>query len=266
MPWKDGKALRQLHGINKYFYAWDPEHVPGADPVNGTPQDCMHLFPDGLLRIEGAWMLYCMCKVMGKGLLAEVNRAIRLYRKWPADVRIPSLHSNVLEGQRGGKPKREAVLRLTGSQMMWFALHSRQLIYPLLSEKARTHPAWLCWCKLVEVWTLVVQHEISRADIERLDDLIVEHSTLFDQVPQYATLKRPKHHLLTHLPNDLWAYGPARGYWCFGFERFNQVIKVGANRSAWRDEATTVMQYWSLRSAREMDSQCAYGVNQGGSK
>ena len=51
---------------------------------------------------------------------------------------------------------------------------------------------------------------------------------------------------------DMWLFGPPRGYWCFGYEAFNKVIKAGAQRSNWRDTTYSIMQYWSVRSARAM--------------
>ena len=116
----------------------------------------------------------------------------------------------------------------------------------------RSHPAWASWLCLVELFSVVVQHSLTMADIERLDDLVLQHSALFDAVPQYAGLKRPKHHFATHLAQDAWRYGPPRGYWCFGFEAFNKVIKAGAQRSNWRNETVSVMRYWSMRSARAL--------------
>ena len=79
--------------------------------------------------------------------------------------------------------------------------------------------------------------------------LVLEHSALFDAVPEYAGLKRPKHHFLVHLAGDVWRYGPPRGYWCFGFEGFNKIIKAGAQRSNWKNETVSIMRYWSMRSA-----------------
>ena len=32
-------------------------------------------------------------------------------------------------------------------------------------------------------------------------------------------------------------YGPPRGYWCFGFESFNKVIKAGSARTNWKNES-----------------------------
>ena len=65
-------------------------------------------------------------------------------------------------------------------------------------------------------------------------------------------LKRPKHHFMSHLALDVWRFGPPHGYWCFGFESFNKVIKAGAQRTNWRDTTYSIMQYWSVRSARAM--------------
>ena len=127
---------------------------------------------------------------------------------------------------------------------------SIKVLEPLLTEPMRAHPAWASWVKLVQLFTLAVQHELKVTDIELLDDYQVEHATLFAAVPEYAGLSRPKHHFLTHLPGDAWRYGPPRGYMCFGFEGFNKVIKSGAARSNWQRESLTIMRYWSLYHAR----------------
>ena len=127
---------------------------------------------------------------------------------------------------------------------------SIKVLEPLLTEPMRAHPAWASWVKLVQLFTLAVQHELKVTDIELLDDYQVEHATLFAAVPEYAGLSRPKHHFLTHLPGDAWRYGPPRGYWCFAFEGFNKVIKSGAARSNWQRESLTIMRYWSLYHAR----------------
>ena len=133
---------------------------------------------------------------------------------------------------------------------MHFALSSHEILDPLLTDEMRAHPAWLSWLKLVEHFSLAIQPRLHRDDIKRLDDLQLEHSRLFDAVPEYNGLKRPKHHFLVHLPLDLWRFGPPRGYWCFGFEGFNRVIKSGAQRSNWRNTSLSIMRYWSARSAR----------------
>ena len=108
------------NGLNKIYFAFHPDLVPLIDPTNIAPQDLLHLFPDGLLRHEGAWLIYIFLKLGLK--LSNLNLAIRRY-SWPSDVRIPDLHEGLSKGAKGGKPKSSAMLRMTGSQCMHFALH-----------------------------------------------------------------------------------------------------------------------------------------------
>ena len=111
------------------------------------------------------------------------------------------------------------------------------------------HPAWASWCKLVELFSVVVQHNLAVSDVERIDDLQLEHGRLFNLVPEYNGLRRPKHHFLSHLPLDVWNFGPPRGYWCFGFESFNRIIKRGCKRANFNNESLSCMRYWSMWSA-----------------
>jgi hypothetical protein len=97
-----------------------------------------------------------------------------------------------------------------------------------------------------------VQSEFTDADIKRVDDLVLEHSALFDKVSVYNGLKRPKHHFLTHFAQNIFDFGPPRGYWCFGFEGYNKVIKQGARRTNWKHESHDIMRWWSVRSARAL--------------
>ena len=103
------------------MWAFDPNYIPHVLPTRIAPQDALHLFPDGLLRSEGAWLFYVLFQI---GLSMEkVNAAICKYKKFPADVRIPPLQPNLKEGVAGGRPKSGRVLRMTGSQVMHFSLH-----------------------------------------------------------------------------------------------------------------------------------------------
>ena len=131
-------------------------------------------------------------------------------------------------------------------------VRSTLLLTPLLTPTMLAHPAWRSWCKLVQLFTLCMKHELQVSDVARIDALQLEHSELFDHVAEYKGLKRPKHHFLTHLAQDVWRFGPLRGYWTMGFEGFNKVIKAGANRSNWKDESVSIMRYWAMRSGWEL--------------
>ena len=128
------------------------------------------------------------------------------------------------------------------------------LLTPLLTAEMRAHPAWRCWVKLVEVHSVFILHELTVSDIERLDDLQLEHAERFANVPDYAGLTRPKLHFLSHIAQDVWRYGPPRGLWCYGFEGFNRVIKAGAKRSNFKCESVSIMEYYASWVARSLAS------------
>ena len=118
-PAAERKKLMQQEGLTKLHCAL--EYIKHCDPTTATPVDILHLFPDGLLRSEGAWLFYILIKMGLK--LDAVNAAMRTYAHWPPDTRIPPLHVSLKEGVTGGKPKSSRTLRMTGSQCMHFALH-----------------------------------------------------------------------------------------------------------------------------------------------
>ena len=115
------KKLYQAHGLNKLEFALDPDYHPHINPATVAPQDALHLFPDGLLRSELAWLMYIFHK---HGLTFEqVNVATRRYKGLPKDVRIPAFPEKLGKGNAGGIPKSSSVVRMTGSQCMHFSLH-----------------------------------------------------------------------------------------------------------------------------------------------
>ena len=245
------KRIFHDKGWNKLYFALDPDYIPHIDPTTISPQDLLHAFPDGLLRSELAWLMYTFGKL---GLdFNLVDKATKLCKSLPKDVRIPKFPPTLKEGVGRGKdarPRSSAVARMTGSQCMHFTLSSPDILGPLLSDEMCSHPAWLSWLKLVELFAVCVQHSFQQSDIQRIDELALEHSRLFDAVPSYNGLKRPRHHFMSHLALDLYRFGQFRGYWCFGFEAFNRVIKAGAQKSNWKNTTVSIMMYWSARSAR----------------
>jgi hypothetical protein len=155
------KATFKTEGLNIDVFALDPKYFPGVDPCKVGVQDLLHMFPDGPSRHESAWMFNILCK---KGLsLQAVNSAIARYRSWPPDCRIPPIQKSVLQCRRGGRPKRAAVTRMTGSQMMHFTIHSVALIEPLLSPTLLAQPIWAVWATHAELFTLAVQHSLTQA-------------------------------------------------------------------------------------------------------
>ena len=115
------KSTFQTEGLNKLYFALDPEYFPHINPVTISPQDVLHLFPDGLLRSELAWLMYILHKY---GLLmSDVDRATKACKSMPKDVRIPKFPDKLTKGVAGGRPDSSRTALMTGSQCMHFTLH-----------------------------------------------------------------------------------------------------------------------------------------------
>lgn len=130
------KRTFQDKGLNKLYFALDPEYISHVNPVTIAPQDALHLFPDGLLRSELAWLMYILASM---GLSFEaVDRATKQCKSMPKDVRIPKFPSKLKEGVAGKKPKPSRTALMTGSQCMHFTLH-RCTKRPLTESPHTTH-------------------------------------------------------------------------------------------------------------------------------
>ena len=122
---KQRDALMAAHSIkkDKLYCVLDPEYIPYVNPPHHAPVDLLHVFPDGILRSEGAWMFHTF------GLhgfdIASFNERLRAYPGFPPDVRVPDLHAGLKKGvgPGGKRPNSSSTLRMSGSECMHFALH-----------------------------------------------------------------------------------------------------------------------------------------------
>ena len=61
--------------------------------------------------------------------------------------------------------------------------YSEQIVGPLLKRKGRENePAWGCWLKHAQYLSIIVQHVITRADLELVRLYINQHQVLFGEV------------------------------------------------------------------------------------
>lgn len=118
----DFSSIFSQHGLNKLHFAFDTKYFNFIDPMTVAPQDALHLFADGLLRSEGAWLFYILINKMGLKL-EDANRRLRAFKGFTRGVRVPPFHEKLKEGAAGGVPSSSSVMRMTGSQMHEFAKH-----------------------------------------------------------------------------------------------------------------------------------------------
>ena len=243
--------LLREQGMHATLYAFHPTYFPHCpDPFRSVPQDGMHaLFSSGLVDSTAAKVLYMLICVHREFTLEKINLALEKL-DLPADVRLPQLHASLLVGVKGGIPSPESKLRYTGSQTMHFALHSRTLIEPLLTNLS--HPSWKVWLALVDVVERYCAESFTLASITALDDAIIKYIQLYRAVPQFKDQMRPKHHFLTHTALDIINFGPPRSYWCFGYEAKNQQVKRYAAASNFKDVIKSASKMLALQAAKSI--------------
>jgi hypothetical protein len=133
-------------------------------------------------------------------------------------------------------------------------LYSLDILGPLLSDEARSSEAWLSWVAHVNLLSFCLKHEFSRADRDRVEELVQTYLKAFRAVPQYAGWEKPKHHFLLHLRKYLERFGPFRGYWCMPWEVFLQVLKRMFNMTNYKSAPRSVANMWSLKAAFTLES------------
>ena len=81
----------------------------------------MHTLFDGATRHELAHLIFLLGKA---GIsVARINAAIRSYRRFPPDVRIPPLSNNLSKGTKAGRPVKKRHVSASAFQIMHLALH-----------------------------------------------------------------------------------------------------------------------------------------------
>ena len=241
-------------GVNTFDHAF--VDVPYFDVCRGAPVDFMHVEAEGLLKLELAAVIFYMCRCVNATNLSKINQAMRAYN-WEGGAanRPPYFTDGILEGATPPKgsglkaiPKRGCHVHMTAGDTLRFTLHSVEVLGPLLG-KHKASAVWQCWLKHVHYVSMLMQHHISRAQVEIIDRLIFEHHKQFLSIPEYIELYKPKHHFATHFPIDILNFGPPRHYWCMRFEALNQAFKTIAVGGNYKDTCGRCAKIWCSKMA-----------------
>ena len=184
-----------------------------------VPYDFMHVELEGNLKNELAAMLYYFLRhrPAWQFTLSKLNAAIRAY-PWPNGA-CPSLFTEgyLEKGTKTKEPKTGTHVHMTAGDMMRFAIHSIDLMLPLIGDTS--DPLWKCWCVHVKYLRILLRHSLTYGDVLALDKLIYEHHELF--LDAYGSrMYKPKNHFAAHFPADILNHGPTRHYWCMRFVCF----------------------------------------------
>ena len=208
--------------------------VWGFDPFRGTPQDIMHMFPEGTSSTQLAATLYLLMTKYGveTGLtLDKLNDLIATF-PWPSHAARPAfLLDSVRHGTEGGKPSPDCGLKLTAAATHTFVLYSVELLRSVIPTGCEW-PCWKAWLLHVEVYSLLQTrvidddpNDLENSTIVMLNKSLREHWEAFKAVEEFEALCRAKNHFQTHMPLDGRRWGPWRGFSALHFELFHMQFK-----------------------------------------
>ena len=95
-----------------------------------------------------------------------------------------------------------------------------------------------CWWLFVRACKLFCQCTITKEEVDRAHNLLIEFCMKFEQLYKREHLVFNMH-LSCHIKECILDYGPIHAFWCFGFERFNGILGSYPNNN--KDIAVTMM-------------------------
>ena len=101
----------------------------------------------------------------------------------------------------------------------WITLYSPYVLHGLLPQQD-----YNCWCSFIEACQLVCLPVVTTAQIMEAHYHFVNFCTTFEQI--YGKDKcTPNMHMICHLKDIIFDYGPVHCFWCFSFERYNGMLE-----------------------------------------
>ena len=246
-------------GWNDFNLAF--EKVWGFDPFRGTPEDVMHMFPEGTSSTQLAATLYLLMTKYGveSGLtLDKLNDLIANF-PWPKQAASPAYFlDSIRYGVEGGKPSPECGLKLTAAATHTLVLHSVELLRSVIPQDCKW-PCWLAWLLHVEVYT-ILQTRVIYDDPDRPEESTItilnmklrEHWEAFGAVDEFEALCRAKNHFQTHMPLDGRRWGPWKGFSALHFELFHMRFKGWGRACNFKNVSWTLAWRWAEWSAYEL--------------
>jgi hypothetical protein len=87
-----------------------------------------------------------------------------------------------------------------------------------------------------------------RAVIRTAIHAAIHAAIRFAQVPEFKDFFKPKHHYVAHAPLDILKLGPMRGFWCWSFEGFHQIMKrIAADSNFKGNVCKRIVEVWRFQ-------------------
>ena len=234
-------------GVNTFEHAYT--RIPHFRAMSSFPRDVMHVECTGSANLPHHGYAFLYMGIKEKWFtLKQVNQAIKEAQS--PHFRVPKIPKIALEGRKGNLPSGKGHLRFTAGQMMQFALHSVEMLRPLVAaQSAESHPIWKAWIAHTQYFQAAMKTSFTTHEVHQLDKLISKSQSLFLAIPEYSALWKPKCHFAQHIAPDIFMFGPPRCVWCMRFEAKNYEHKKAAKLGNWLDIPRQIANFWVRRTA-----------------
>jgi len=179
---------------------------------------------DGWLGEHAYFFLYHCIRVKKYFTYVQLKTAMTEWN-WPKDRNPGPMHANIVVGEKKegetARPSQGGALQYSASQTLFYAEQSVAIIAHFITDADDV--AWLAWQAHVTYVRTLMRTDFTVQLVWQLDKEICDATALFNYVPLYKGLNKPKQAFAQHYPKDILNCGPPRGYWCMRFESRNQV-------------------------------------------
>ncbi len=208
--------------------------------------DPMHLLFEGVTCLQLTLLLNHIIfenKYVSFSFVSE--RLKELAQNLVADCRPNAIDVNEIKSS-------EKSLRQTAHQIWWLS----NLLPIAVGEKIPfADIRWKNFIRLLQIQQLCTSPIAMPATVLCLKVLVARHNKSFqDAYPQQSFI--PKLHYLTHLPQQIEKFGPARNHWCTRFEAKNGLFKQNKLRNFKNVPKTLAFLHQRWNSYMQCESDC----------
>ena len=127
-----------------------------------------------------------------------------------------------------------------------------KLIYSVYSLNGILPPEdYACWCLFVSACHLFCQLTITDQEVNHAHELILKYCKCFQNLygPERCT---PNMHMVCHICDNIYDYGPLSAFWAFSFERYNGTLEQ--TKLSWCGiEKQMLKKFLALQSLRSVE-------------
>ena len=191
------QQLESMHGV-RYSVLME---MPYFDPIKFVVIDPMHnLMLGSSKHVLSVWLSEGIFNDSKLKIIEDIVKQIQS----PHDIgRLPTKIGSGFSGFSADQWR------------IWTTIYSAIALKGIIPEEHLR-----CWLLFVRACTILFSRIVSETEVRSADQFLVTFCKKFEELygQKHCT---PNMHLHLHLLDCLLDYGPAQGFWCFPFERFN---------------------------------------------